>query len=1034
VTLQKHVREYEALIAKSASKATETQKKKLASYREELKTLKLLRVNQENNQKALQSELTKAGFDTDNLGRSEARLARQTRQANKQFETQKDALKSLSEFERRYEAKKATRKTTDTKVTSSALAEYQVDKNPKLHRQYQVAQAKTQKLKNVERDITSFKSTKANVVETRKEIVTLQKHVREYEALIAKSASKATETQKKKLASHREELKTLKLLRVNQENNLKALQSELTKAGFATDNLGRSEAKLARQTRQANKQFEAQQAQLKKIGKLEVQLEQRQAKRRNMVGNVAQAGAVLMGGKYVIDKSATLETAMLEVDKKASFKSASGAQLSGPAQAVKMALLEKQILNDAPQLGLKSAELANIVASGAGSNVARASHELKDLRRFSTLAAKMSNAFDQLSPEEAGKSVAAWQASMGLDMTQSEMLAGAINHLSDNSAANTTALTQVLTDAGAVVMSTGMNEIQAAGLSAAILAANGNKAEMGRTAAKNLSINMALGEAASGSQQRMWQSLGFNPAQIAKDIQADSVGTIYKVFESIKQQPTHRQTAVIKTLFGTESIGSIMPLIKNMNEFKRVMSATNETSKIRNSLDREFDKLVTTNNFQRQRLSSAIDAISASIGQHLLPFVTGAMESLADLVNSGTRWIANNKEMAGVIVKGVAALAALKAATIAWRLAAVSMDIVSTKRKLSETRMAGAMGKTITKAGLAARALDRLGLSLDRLSRKRGRGTSSARAKGATASGTPAAGSPSSAAAAAATVGAAAAGAPSSAAAATVAAAATGAATGAAMAASKKKGLRLKARGRLLARSVKKSKIPVLSTIAGASTLAYAMSDGDVAGMAQSAGSIGGSLAGAAAGAAIGSMIPVIGTIGGGIIGGIAGEGFGTWLGSWLASSQPQSPDQPKKPAAKAQEAKKQLTNPNSKAIPVRVVSLNRPENRPLDQVKAVTVDDAIQSANGVKSSVLQNIRPLNNLKVNKRQEVKFEFNNQVHVAGDADEAKIKKAVDESNKNFMQKLEEKLPGLMGGETLQDRLDIAFSDGLPAGFN
>jgi len=748
-------------------------------------------------------------------------------------------------------------------------------------KEIKVSQAAIKKLNAEQRNIKLFESSKANLNQLGQDLKGLQaqfksanqaqaKLVAEHKALsrdkkgnrkeIA-ALEKKIKLSEKEQATRKQQIKGLTTRYEQEQRQLRAVQRELTKTGIKTDNLSAAQAKLKVRTHKANKALEAQRAHLKKVGEQEKYLADLQNKRMAMTGDVVKVGAGMLAGKAFIDKAGELETAMVEVAKKISFKNISGGDLSGPAQAVKLATLERYILKQAPNLGLQPGELANIVASGAGSNVARSGHELEDLGRFSTLAAKMANAFDELSPESAGKSVAAWKASMGLDMTRIETLAGAINHLSDNSAANTTAMTQVITDVGAVIMSTGMNEIQTASLSAAILAANGNKAEMGRTAAKNLALNLTLGEAASGVQKQMWQSIGLDAEQIAKDTQQEAVGTMYKVFDAIKKQPEYRQAAVIKTLFGTESIGSVLPLVNNMKELQRVMAAGNDEIALQNSLNNEFNKLLETKNFQEQRLSSSLNGIMSAMGEHLLPIYTDGAEALADVISAGTEWIGNNKEVSGVIIKGVAALAALKAAQVAYRLGAVSLDIVMGKRKLKEMQLGASVGKSASKATMAARSMDMLSRSLERVSRR----------------------------------------------------GAAGLAGG--LGGDFDSGRSRRGKFGRFATMARRSKLPIVANVAAAGLIASSVADGDNVALSENVGSIGGSMAGAAAGAALGSVVPFIGTIAGGIIGAIAGESLGAWLGRSAAEKLTTKESAGDTAATKVVEAQKQHN--------VRSVSLN---------------------------------------------------------------------------------------------------------------
>jgi TP901 family phage tail tape measure protein len=633
-----------------------------------------------------------------------------------------------------------------------------------------------------------------------------------------------------------------------QQKKLNALKKVIVSSGSDIKNLSKSQRLLAAKTVVANRklteqakriekikrvenhletrrqrQFDKEKQRIFKLSKLEQGLQKARSRRNDSMMSVAAAGAFLVSGSKVIKQAVDLESAMVEVAKKASFKSTAGVDLSKSKQKAQMSQLQSWIVTAAPDLGMSPVELAQIVASGAGANIARPGKEQQDLQDFSKLAAKMSVAFDNLSAEEAGKSVATWMSSMKLDMSQSAELASAINHLSDNSAANTGAVTELMTRSGSIMMSAGLNHKQSAALGAAILSANGNMAEMGATAAKNVALTLTQGESMSGGQKKVLANLNMDPVQLSKDMQTDAVGTIYKLFEKIQAQPKHRQNEVVSTLFGKESIGAINPLIGNLKELKRVMAASSDEVALSTSLRNEFTKQQATTNFQTERVKNAFVAITSVAGKQLLPVIAAGAEVLADMALAGAKFIDENQEISSVVIQAVAAIAVLKSGMIAWRVASAALDIVSVKRKISEAKLGATTSKTAVNATRASIAIDKLNASMARSG------------------------------------------------------------LGAVIPGGSGKGIK---GGKLGKYSKHLSKLPVVGTVAAVGLGAYALndvvgSDSKTKGAqtGQLAGSIGGSMAGAAAGAALGSFVPIVGTAVGGILGMIVGESLFSYFG-----------------------------------------------------------------------------------------------------------------------------------------------------------
>ena len=91
-----------------------------------------------------------------------------------------------------------------------------------------------------------------------------------------------------------------------------------------------------------------------------------------------------------------------------------------------------------------------------------------ELFDFAKSAAKMSVAFD-MTADEAGASMMKWRTTMNLSQDQAVALANVVNHVGDNMATTAKDITEVLVRQGAVITSSGLDQVQAAGLSAAVL-------------------------------------------------------------------------------------------------------------------------------------------------------------------------------------------------------------------------------------------------------------------------------------------------------------------------------------------------------------------------------------------------------------------------------------------------------------------------------------------------------------------------------------------------------------------------------------
>ena len=848
-------------------------------------------------------------------------------------------------------------------------------------KELKATQAQAKKFSQSEKDLKSFTAVKSDMLVTGNAIKAARIELKKTGQQVAQNGGVMTASMKRQSASQKKNLTMLTARYDLQQNKMKALKKVLVSTTGDFTNLSKSQRVLAAKTAVANRKlneqaqhvnklkrvegyletrrqrnFEREKQRLFKLNKLEEKLQKARGRRNDASMNAAAAGAFLLAGSKVVKQAANLETAMVEVEKKASFKSASGVDLSQKKQKNQMAQLQNWIVTAAPNLGMTPVELAQIVASGAGANIARAGKEQQDLQQFSQLAAKMSVAFDNLSAEDAGKSVATWMASMKLDMSQSAELASAINHLSDNSAANTGAVTELMTRSGSIMQSAGLNHKQAAALGTAILSANGNNMEMGATAAKNMALTLTQGDAMSGGQKRTISNLGMNPVQLSKDMQTDAVGTIYKLIEKIEQKPIHQRNAIVSTLFGKESIGAINPLITNVEELQRVMKASSDKVAIRTSLEKEFSKQQATTNFQTQRLQNSFTAITSAIGKELLPVVALGAEVLADMMNAGTDFIHENKEVAQVVIRAAAALAILKTGMIAWKVASTALDVVSAKRKLSEVKLGGTTNKTAASAIRASAALDKLNASMARTGMG-GYGPGDTDGKG-------------------------------------------------------RKKRRVRGRSKLGKLRKLSSKVPVIGSVAAVGLGAYALNDAiqsdsktKGAETGEIVGSIGGSMAGAALGASLGSVVPIVGTAAGGIIGAIAGESLFSYLGLKAGSQFDDKSSSPDKNSTAINTVSTQKTTKQLKAKSLTTYDINESDYKTHQQ--AINVSNLVnhQFDNRATRQILKQGQVQKN-------EIKLDYKPNIIIHGDSNKKEVEQALKESESRVTQSLSDMMDASM----------------------
>lgn len=360
------------------------------------------------------------------------------------------------------------------------------------------------------------------------------------------------------------------------------------------------------------------------------------------------AGALLGAFGMAASKAMQFESAMADVAKVVNFESQAEFQA-----------MNKTVMDMAGRIPMAADGIAAIIAAAGQSGVAK-----EDLTEFAEQAAKMGVAFD-LTGDQAGKMMSDWRAGMNLSLPQVYSLADAVNHLSNNMNATAPALGEVIQRVGAVAMVSGLSETQVAALGAAFLSA-GAAPEVAATALKSFTTTLVKGTAMSKDQAAAFASVGLSATQLAKDMQTDAQGTIFKVLEAIAAKPKELQMSLLTTMFGQEALGSIAPLLQNMGNLSQAFELVADKANYAGSMQNEFDVRSKTTANALQLLSNRLTNFAIAVGNAFLPSIGWAAEKLGAFVDmlraaAETRagqWLL---QLAGAVGTALVALTALSA-------------------------------------------------------------------------------------------------------------------------------------------------------------------------------------------------------------------------------------------------------------------------------------------------------------------------------------------------------------------------------------
>lgn len=658
-------------------------------------------------------------------------------------------------------------------------------------------------------------------------------------------------------------VKSLERAQRREREELMRLGKSLTDAGVDTGKLAVEQLRLKRSTDSANAALTAQRAKLDSINAKQGKIDGNRTARGELRGQIGETAAVGYLASRPIKHAMELETAMADVGKVIDF---TGDQRQQMASA-NLKLASDRLIASGGITGVDLAQIQYAAGqSGIGNDKKKADGTVDSAAKqaavmeFTRDAAIMASAFD-ISAKDAGETMAGWRASMALNRDQTLDLADATNFLGNNFNATAADIASVVKRYGAVGKASGLTPEQTAALSAAFLNP-GTEKEIAGTGFKNFTAALTKGDAATKGQRTAWKELGFDPEDLAVEMQGNAPATIMKVLNELRDQPVENQAALATQLFGSESIGAIQPLLQNLAEVEKAFGLIKDKSKYATSamgenasMMQEAAGVANTSKTGLNAFVARLTRLSTVVGNAMLPALNAVLIPLGAVVD-GFSWFAETfPGITGTLAVAAGGLAALKIGALGLKFAGLLIGQAFNKAGLARAKLDGTTARTAMTADLA---VGRLNAAMARMASAGslgdlagGDGKRRRRRPGAKKPGLGG-----------------------------VAAGVEDLAGKAGAAAS------LGSKAAKVAKIAGKVATPLLVATAAVQGI-NALQEGDAPGVGSAVGSAGGALAGGYAGAAMGATIgtfifPGVGTAIGGALGGLAGSVAGSEAGSWL--------------------------------------------------------------------------------------------------------------------------------------------------------
>ncbi|MCC2603031.1 phage tail tape measure protein [Sphingopyxis yananensis] len=429
-----------------------------------------------------------------------------------------------------------------------------------------------------------------------------------------------------------------------QADRIGEISREMRDAGINVNRLRDHEQSLASQISRTNQSLEEQQAKLAATESARRKF----SKSQELGGKLQGQGAVAIGTgvaaslpAIVAAKSAmSFEDAMADANKVLNLTNE------------QLAAMRKSTLDQAKRMPLSPQAIMQIKAAGAEMRVAHS-----ELDAFAEDAGKMSVAFG-MEAADAGAQMATWRTSFKMNQKEVASLGDQINALTNKMGGNTQAISKIITNVGPLGRVSGVAAGSMAAM-AATLDTTGVQADVAGTGIKNMMLALTSGDSATKSQGAAFAELGLNASTMAKRMQKDAGGAITDVLTRISKLSPDKQTAMMKRLFGGESVGALSPMLSNLDDLKARLTMVGDASAYSGSMTDEYLARMGTTSAKMQLAANNVEVLKIQLGDKLLPVIAKAADKVVLLADRFSKFADDNPKLTTTLVLVASAIGPL---------------------------------------------------------------------------------------------------------------------------------------------------------------------------------------------------------------------------------------------------------------------------------------------------------------------------------------------------------------------------------------
>lgn len=314
---------------------------------------------------------------------------------------------------------------------------------------------------------------------------------------------------------------------------------------------------------------------------------------------------------------------------------------------------------------VSAAGLAEIAAAGAQLGV-----EVGNLKEFVTITADMATAFD-MTAENAGNAVASLSNIFGISINDTEKLGDAINHLSNNSAANARQIVDVLVRIGGTGKEIGLTQQEVAALGSTLISF-GKSPEIAGTALDAFLVRLQTLNSLGPTGQESLNKIGVSAVQMSQMINENASKAIVHFLEQVNTLNSTEKAGALTNIFGRGPQADILLMASNIESLKKQLDLVGDSSKYLGSMQNEAKARAETTANQIELLKNNVNVLSISLGNQLLPILNSTVSGLNGVVDVVGAVTGQFPEITKYIILLGTAAASLKLLSASFKLASIN--------------------------------------------------------------------------------------------------------------------------------------------------------------------------------------------------------------------------------------------------------------------------------------------------------------------------------------------------------------------------